>query len=122
MPCIELADVGAPELLHHGRDGAGRGRRDQKVDVVVHEHVGVQCAAGGEQRLAEQVQVAVAVVVIQKAGQAVVAALDDMLGNAREVESGLPGHASRFVRAARAAVASAAAPRCRRHSRSSVRK
>jgi hypothetical protein len=35
----------------------------------------------------QQVQVALPVAVIKKAGQPVVAALDDMLRNAREVES-----------------------------------
>jgi hypothetical protein len=51
------------------------------MHVVVHQHIGVQCAVGSEQRLAQQIEVTTAVVVIQEAGQAVVAALDDVLGD-----------------------------------------
>lgn len=79
------------------------------MDVVVHEHIGVQRAPAGEQGFAEQMEVAVPVVVIQKTGQSVVAALDDVLGDAGKVESRLPGHLSSIARATRSAAASPAA-------------
>ena len=67
------------------------------MDIVVHEYVGLQGASGVEQRCAKQVQVAVPVCIIQQAGQAVVAAPDDMLGDTGKVESGLRGHARRVT-------------------------
>lgn len=90
---IELANVLAAELLHEGGDGARLRRRDEQVHVVVHQHVGMQLAAGGEQRFAQQVAIADAVGIVEEAGQAVVAALDDVLRDAGQVESGLASHA-----------------------------
>lgn len=84
---VELADVAAPEFLHQSRYAARFRWTQQQVDVVVHQHVRVQYAACFQQRLSEQVQVAAAVGVIQEAGQAVVATLDDVLG--------MPGRSSR---------------------------
>jgi len=50
--------------------------------VVVHQHVGVQLAARIEQCLKQQREVTLPIVIIQKAGQAIVAALNDVLRNA----------------------------------------
>jgi hypothetical protein len=68
VPCIELADLAASELLHHLGDGAGCTRPHQQVHVVVHEHIGVQRARGIEQRFAEQVQITVRSVSSRKQG------------------------------------------------------
>lgn len=63
-------------------------RCGKQVDVVVHQHVRMQLAAASEQRFAQQVPIAGAVGVVQDAGQAVVAALDDVLRNAGQVNAG----------------------------------
>ena len=57
---------------------------------------GVQAAAGVEQGLAEQSQVASPVGVIQKARQTVVAALNHMLRDARQFETWLSGYGRRI--------------------------
>lgn len=53
MASIELADVAASELLHEASNCPYLWRRGQQVDMIVHEHVGVQFAAGVEQRFAQ---------------------------------------------------------------------
>lgn len=58
--------------------------------MIVHQHVGVQMAFGIQQELAQEGQVAPAVVVIEEAGQAVVPTLDDVLRDVCKVESWLP--------------------------------
>ncbi|EIM00736.1 hypothetical protein UUA_06249, partial [Rhodanobacter thiooxydans LCS2] len=87
MAGIELTDIAASQFLHQARDGACFGRCGQQVDVIVHQRVAMQCAVCVEQCFAQQVQVAMPVGVIQEAGQAVVASLDDVLRDTRQVES-----------------------------------
>lgn len=91
MTAIELAHVLAAEPLHQLADGARDGWRGQQVDVVVHQHVGVQLEAAGQQGVAQQLPVARAVIVVEEAGQAV-AALHDVLRNAGKVDAGLSRH------------------------------
>lgn len=75
--------------------------------MVVHQHIGVQLTPCGEQGLLEQMQGAEPVAIIAEAGQAVVAALHDVLGNARQIEAWQSGHGVRMDYAA-VAVASLA--------------
>ncbi|MHB8310988.1 MAG: hypothetical protein ACYDCY_11445 [Metallibacterium sp.] len=56
----------------------------------------MQLATCGEQHRARQLPVTGAVFVVEKAGQAVVAALHDVLRDARQVDAGWAGHARRF--------------------------
>ena len=88
MARIELADVLAAELLHQATDGTGRGWRGQQVHMVVHQHVGVKLAVGGEQCFVQELPVASAVDIVEEAGQAVVAALHDVLRDAGQVDAG----------------------------------
>ena len=97
---VELADVLAAQSLHQLADGAGSRGRGQQVHVVVHQHVGVQLALAGEQGFTQQLQIAGAVGVVEETGQAVVAALHDVLRDARQVDAGLAGHAGRIGTAA----------------------
>lgn len=92
VACVELPGIATAELLHQARNGACFRRHDQQVHVVVHQHVGMQYTASVQKRFAKEVQIAAAVSVIQEARQAIVAALDDMLGNACEVVAGLSCH------------------------------
>ena len=97
MTDIELADVAASEFLHQASNRADVGRRDQQMNVIVHQHISVQSAACIQQRFAQQGDIALSIVLVEKAGQAVVAALDDVLRNAGQVESWLSGHAPRIA-------------------------
>ena len=61
--------------------------------MSVHQHTGMQPAVRRGERVAQEVQVAIAVRVVEKAGQPIVPALNDVLRNAGQVESGLASHA-----------------------------
>jgi hypothetical protein len=67
------------------------------MDVVVHQHIGMQRDVGVEQGFAQQMQIAPPVGVIEEAGQAIVAALDDVLRYVGKIESGQACHAASFV-------------------------
>ena len=41
MAGIEVTDVTTSELLHHARDATDRVRRDQQVDMIGHQNIGV---------------------------------------------------------------------------------
>jgi hypothetical protein len=62
------------------------------VDVVGHQHVGMQDATRGKRALAQKVQVAAAVAVVEEAGQSIVAALDNVLRYAWDIESWMACH------------------------------
>jgi predicted dinucleotide-binding enzyme len=79
MPSVEQADVLAAGPLHHPADIAGALRRGQQVHVIVHQHVGVQAHVRCLHDFARERQVAKAIAVVEKAGQAIVAALHDVL-------------------------------------------
>lgn len=92
MPCIEQGYVVAAKTLHQCACRARVWRGEQQVHVVVHQHPAMQLATGVVQGIGQQVQVGAAVQVIQEAGQAVVAALHDVLRDAVQIEAGLSGH------------------------------
>ena len=77
--------------------------------MVVHQHVGVQPAVAGQQGFTQQLAIAGAVLVVQEARQAVVAALHDVLRDAGEVDAGVSGHGGSLARAAPVAHRSALA-------------
>lgn len=78
---VELADTAASEFLREASDGPDFWWRSQQMDGVVHQHLRVQCAAGVEQRLVQQRQVALPIVIVENAGQSIVSALNNMLRN-----------------------------------------
>ncbi|OAG66139.1 hypothetical protein A7D17_09575 [Xanthomonas floridensis] len=65
--------------------------------MVVHQDVSVQLAACGVQGFMQQVQVAQSVAIIQKARQAVVPALHDVLRDAGNVNTRKSGHGTRLA-------------------------
>jgi len=86
---IELADVLTSEFLHQARHRTDLRWRDEQVDVVVHEHIGVQNDTRVEQGLAQQMQIAPPITVIEEAKQPIVAALDDVLRDVRKSSRGM---------------------------------
>ncbi len=86
--------IAPPERLHHLRDPVFLHRRDQQVDVVGHQHIGMDPAVGFLGRDGQVFEIAPVVLFSQKARFAVVAALNDVLGNARQGKTGFAGHSS----------------------------
>ena len=92
MAGIEQCDIAPAHLLHENADGAGFTRSQQQMNVVVHKDVSMQPAAGRVQRFPEDGQVVKAILIVQEAREAIVAALHDMLRNIGQVDSGKSGH------------------------------
>ncbi|KTF29554.1 hypothetical protein LMG919_21840 [Xanthomonas vesicatoria] len=65
--------------------------------MVVHQDVSVQLAACRVQGLMHQVQIAQSAAIIQKARQAVVPALHDVLWDAGKVDARKSGHLARLA-------------------------
>jgi len=93
MAGIEEADVVGAEALHQAANVAGVLRRHQEMDMVVHQDIGMQVALRPGQRLAQEVEVAQSIAIVEEAGQAVVAALHHVLRDAGQVDTGEASHA-----------------------------
>ncbi len=65
--------------------------------MVVHQRAGVQGHVGIEHGFAQQMQIAVPIIVTEEAGQAIVATLDDMVRYAGEIETGQASHIASFA-------------------------
>jgi hypothetical protein len=64
----------------------------QQVNVVGHQDKGVDPATVASGGITEIGEIALAVLLAMKTGLAVVAALNDVLGNANEMKTGFAGH------------------------------
>jgi hypothetical protein len=84
---VDVADVSPPQRLHEAGDLSAAGRRHQQVDVIGHQYIGMHGTAFTQRDLLEILQVALAVHVSEKAGLAVIAALDHMLRDTWEVKA-----------------------------------
>ena len=78
MEIVDPPDIAAAEAIHQSRGPLGAGRRQQEVDVVGHQDVGVDRAAdiGGDLR--EIVEIGAPIGIIEEAGLAIDAALHEM--------------------------------------------
>jgi hypothetical protein len=89
---VEVPDVIAPHALHGLADPILGLRRDQQVDVVCHQHVGVDgtamLAAGGREFPVEEA----VVVVAAEDRLAIIAPLNDVLGMTTEHKTREPRH------------------------------
>lgn len=93
---VELTHIATPEFLHMASDRSDFWWRSQRMDVVIHQYVRVQSAPCVEQCFAKLRQVMLPIVVVAKAGQAIVATLNNVLRNTGQVESRLSGHRIRI--------------------------
>jgi hypothetical protein len=91
---IELADRVPPQLLREAGNRTHIWWCREQMHVIVHQHAGVQAAAGCQKRLPQQMEMACTVGLIEEARKAIVAALNDVLRNAGKVEARLTGHRS----------------------------
>lgn len=89
---IDMADVTAFQRLHQPADRAGLRWRHQQVDVVGHQDTGVDGDIGLRRERPQVGEVPELVVSGEEARLAIVAALDHVLGDSREIDAGLAGH------------------------------
>jgi hypothetical protein len=82
MSRIERSDILASEFLHQAGYGAYGWRCRQQMHMVAHQYISMQFDVGVEQGFMEVLEIAPAVAVIKETREAVVAALNDMLGYA----------------------------------------
>ncbi|OOW66757.1 hypothetical protein Xmar_09330 [Xanthomonas axonopodis pv. martyniicola] len=67
------------------------------MHMVIHQDVSMQLAACSVRGLMHQVQIAQTIAIIQKARQAVVSALHDVLREAGKVDAWKSGHGTRLA-------------------------
>lgn len=97
MATVEQAHVVAQERVQETGRRALIVRRQQQMDVITHQHVRVQRAAEAQQAFAQALQVAPTILIVQKTGQPVVAALHDVLRNAGQIQSGKSCHGHKLL-------------------------
>ena len=88
-PTLGLRDAIARDF--HGR-GRLRLRSGEQVDVVRHQHVRMDRQPGLRRNLPQRRQVPLTVRVVDEDRASVVAALDHVVGEARDRQPGKPGH------------------------------
>ena len=81
-----------PDGLHQRRHPLLDPGRDQHVDVVRHEHVGVDIALGGRRELPQQAEIEGSIEIVQEAGASIVSPLKDMGGDMGGAIAGMAGH------------------------------
>jgi hypothetical protein len=96
MEIVDPPDMAAAEAIHQPRGPLGAGRRQQEVDVVGHEDLGVERAAdiGGDLR--EIVEIGAPVGIFEEAGLAIDAALHEMDRHAGKHETRPARHPPMF--------------------------
>lgn len=98
VPVVDVPHVASAERLHGASDASWRGGRHHQVDVVGHQDIGVHRAAFTTGDLAQILQVPYVVDLREEAGTTIVAALDDVLGDAGQVEARRSWHATAALR------------------------
>lgn len=89
---VDVLDVAPAERLHEAGGPVGGAGRDEQMDVVGHEDVGVDDAAPVGSRFLEPVEVAVIVLLGEEAGLAIDASLDEVLRNSGKLDARAAGH------------------------------
>lgn len=93
---IEQPGVVAGEGMHQPRDRARLVRRQQRVDVIAHQDVGVQTATEARHPIPQTLQIPLPILVIEKTRQPIVASLHDVLRDIGQVETREPCHGRQF--------------------------
>ncbi len=83
----------AREGMHQPRQGTDLARRYQQMHMVAHQHIRMQATTKSQKRLPQTLEVALAILVIQKTAQAIVASLHNMLRNTGKFKAWESGHA-----------------------------
>lgn len=93
---VDVLDVAAANGLHEPGYAVLGFRRYQQMNVVGHEHVGMNGAVPIGSRFLEPMEVAVIILLGEETGLSINAALDDMLGQSGQFDAGATGHVCRL--------------------------
>ena len=98
MEIVDASNIAAPEPVHESRRAIGAGRRQQEVDVIGHQDIGVDRAAdiGGD--LGEIVEIGAPIGIVEEASLAIDAALHEMDRHAGDHEAWPAWHGRMFCR------------------------
>ena len=100
FPQCAAAPIGAVNVLHvalaqmlHQQCGAVLAfRRDQQMHVIGHEHIGRHGTTEAFGQFSQEIQIEAIIIIREEAHRAVVAALDDVPGDAGEAQAGSARH------------------------------
>jgi hypothetical protein len=92
MGAIDVLHMPPPQRHDERRHRRRLFRGEEQVDVIGHQHIGVQRALGLAQRFSQPMQVAAVVFLAEKARLAVVAALHDVERNSIKLDTRTSGH------------------------------
>jgi len=82
-----MRDIAPPKRLHEARDRLRPASGDHEMEMVRHQHVGVEGASFGRQRLTQPLQENLPVVITEEYRLPVVATLDYMVRLVRKNEA-----------------------------------
>jgi hypothetical protein len=80
---VDVLHVASSYVAHDERDRLRSPRRDEQMDVIGHQHVGVDGAVVPARGMLQTCQIKALVLRDKEGGLAVVTALNDVLGHAR---------------------------------------
>lgn len=81
---VDVLNVLATDMLHHSGDAIGILRRDQEVNVVGHQAIGVKSRAIALHSVSQYLAIVAEVVLSKETAIPIMAALDHMDGSTRE--------------------------------------
>lgn len=94
---IHIRDVATADKLNQPTDGFSVLWREQHVNMVRHQHVGVDRATVSASAFVQPLKVRGAVPIAKEGGLPAIAALDDVGGDIGEVEAGFSWHVTVLV-------------------------
>jgi len=89
---VDVLNIALPQRLHQLPGATGRRRRQQQMDMVGHQHIGVDTALRLRRVLAQPAEITTGIVIGLEAGLAIVAALDEVQRDFSERESRAARH------------------------------
>ncbi len=89
---VHVAHVAPAQVLHHAREVVGPLCGTQQMHVIGHQHISVDAATVLFRRLVQPIEVAAIVFLGEERRLPVIPALDEVLGNPSEDESGSAYH------------------------------
>jgi hypothetical protein len=84
---VEQTGIVARERMHQPRQGTHLARRHQQMNMIAHQHIRVQATSKSHQHMPQALQVALAILVVQKARQAIVAPAAPRAAEHRQVRN-----------------------------------
>lgn len=87
-----MLHIALAEQLHHPSRSIRFAWRQQEMDVIRHQHIGVDGAAGALCAKLQLIEIEAIIVICEKTGLAVVAALDDVKRNPGERDASAARH------------------------------